>query len=478
MAKEAEPFTPEHIGDRASTLRGALAYFQQHLPRVAKGETAVIEGTTKEGKPYTKRYDYAQLDDVSEAILTLLGKLGLSWSCMPTLRKLEGENGHRFVLEYELAHDTDPQVKTGIWPLPDRANPQDVGTVITYARRYCLCSVTGVAPGGDDDDGARGREAASTGERLSTASELSLPPGDTDHLVAALEPQALTPLANYWPLWEIVTKRRAADKPSPVEHDGGVLTWKQLFGFALAQRIEQLETPAQCRAFFEEAKAAGGNPRLPWTWEGMNAADRLTARGKHLNNLLDEAARVADLALASASSIEELDKAAEMVRALDGKIAPERIQSLGEFRNQREEELRRATEPMEHDEPAPLDGPDDDTAPPSGEAYERLRAQIWKGGSLPELNDELNGAVERGEITQENFAELTVMLFERPERAAGAYTWFMWQLNGSTNEPALDAVRDDTKAAEHEGELTNEEARSIYSVIAAKRIDLKGLAYR
>lgn len=471
MAKEAEPFTPEHIGDRASTLRGALAYFQQHLPRVAKGETAVIEGITKEGKAYTKRYDYAQLDDVSEVILTLLGKLGLSWSCMPTLRKLEGENGHRFVLEYELAHDTDTQVKAGIWPLPDRANPQDVGAVITYARRYCLCSVTGVAPGGDDDDAARARAAAGPGERLSTASELSLPPGDTDHLVAALEPQALTPLADYWMLWEIVTKRRAADKPSPIEHDGKILTWKKLFGFSLAQRIEQLETPAQCRAFFEEAKAAGGTPRLPWPWEDVNAADRLKARGSHLNFLLDEQYRITELAVASASDMDELDKAVEMIRALDGKIPHERIQSLGKFRNQREDALRRALVPAD-----PRPEPETEHMAASDGAYENLRAAIWKGASTTDMADALLGGVERGEITQQDYAQLHDLLHERPEPQGDQYTWLMWQVNEAPNEIALDTIKGSIKDDGHG--LDADQQRSILGVMAGRRVQMRGAEYR
>jgi hypothetical protein len=40
---------------------------------------------------------------------------------------------------------------------------QDIGSAETYARRYCLVALTGVAPGGDDNDGANanaGRQAS------------------------------------------------------------------------------------------------------------------------------------------------------------------------------------------------------------------------------------------------------------------------------------------------------------------------------
>lgn len=444
----------------------ALSWLQGALPRVAKGERADV---VKDGKKLYD-YQYADLTDVSEAVLPLLSKVGLSWITRPTMAELGG--AWRFVLAYELRHESGAKIE-GVWPLPDRADPQAVGSHITYGRRYCLCAVTGLAPGGDDD-GTAAKEASKQGERLSTASELSLPPADTDHLVAALEPQALTPLADYWMLWEIVTKRRAADKSSPIEHDGKILTWKQLFGFSLAQRIEHLETPAQCRAFFEEAKAAGGNPRLPWIWEGTNAADRLKARGSHLNFLLDERFRVAELAVASASSIEELDKAAEMVRALDGKIAHERIQSLGKFRDQREGALRReapSAEPIGQEESEVTEH-----VAASGAAYEILRAQIWKGASTIDMADTLLGSVERGEVTQEDYVQLHDLLHERPEPNGDQYTWLMWRVNEAPDEYALDEIKESIKNDGHG--LDADQQRSIMGVIAGRRVTMRGTEYR
>jgi hypothetical protein len=91
------PSTPTvnrlELDDARQSLDAAMAYLQTHLPRVAKGETAEITGTTKDGRPFTKKYDYAQLDDVSEAILPLLGRLGLSWRCRPDPRPPGGGSG-------------------------------------------------------------------------------------------------------------------------------------------------------------------------------------------------------------------------------------------------------------------------------------------------------------------------------------------------------------------------------------------------
>jgi hypothetical protein len=128
------------------TLAEALAALQARLPRVAKEHTAKVE-SQRTGKTHT--YDYADLTDVSAAILPVLSSLGLSFSACPTVM----EDGGRFVLDYQLRHTSGEQA-SGLYPLPDpdRLGSQDLGKAITYARRYALCAVTGLAPGGDDDD--------------------------------------------------------------------------------------------------------------------------------------------------------------------------------------------------------------------------------------------------------------------------------------------------------------------------------------
>lgn len=127
------------------TLAAALAAFQTEVPRIEKGKTA------QAGK-YS--YDYADLSDVTAVVLPLLGKHGLAWSAAPTVT----DNG--FVLEYQLAHVSGEAI-TGTYPLPPaNTPPQQMGSAITYARRYALCSVTGVAPGGDDDDAQAAQQAA------------------------------------------------------------------------------------------------------------------------------------------------------------------------------------------------------------------------------------------------------------------------------------------------------------------------------
>jgi len=123
-----------------TTLAEALAAVQADLPEVRKAETAKVP--TKTGGSYS--YTYADLAAITRVILPRLGQVGLSWTTKPTIV------GDRFVLVYKLLHSSG-EFEEGAYPLPDRGSPQEIGSAITYARRYALCSVTGVAPDDDDD---------------------------------------------------------------------------------------------------------------------------------------------------------------------------------------------------------------------------------------------------------------------------------------------------------------------------------------
>jgi hypothetical protein len=120
-------------------LNKALAAFQLAIPRIDKSATADTGSYT---------YDYAPLDAVVAKVMPLLGKHGLSLITRPTVTA-DG----RFVLSYSLLHASGER-EDGDYPLPERGKPQELGSALTYARRYILCAVTGVAPGGEDDDGA------------------------------------------------------------------------------------------------------------------------------------------------------------------------------------------------------------------------------------------------------------------------------------------------------------------------------------
>ncbi|QGJ89461.1 ERF family ssDNA binding protein [Microbacterium phage Smarties] len=125
-------------------LASALAGFHEHLPTVAKGNTAKVEGSRG-----SYSYDYADLKDVSAAILPALANVGLTWITRPDT----AEDG-TIELHYMLVHADSGETIEGSVAVGRKGDRwQDLGGALTYARRYMLVSVTGVAPGGDDNDG-------------------------------------------------------------------------------------------------------------------------------------------------------------------------------------------------------------------------------------------------------------------------------------------------------------------------------------
>lgn len=143
---ETEPDTLK--APALSNLAEALSSLQRDLVPVARDTDVTVK--TDKG---SYSYSFADLAAITRMLYPLLGKLGLSFTAAPTMN----ERG-QFVLRYKLLHDSGEFI-SGEYPLPtDVKSPQAMGSAITYARRYCLCAVTGVVT--DDDDGAAAQHAA------------------------------------------------------------------------------------------------------------------------------------------------------------------------------------------------------------------------------------------------------------------------------------------------------------------------------
>lgn len=130
---------------RQPGLAAALAAVQAELPPVAKTKEAKVKGQTKDGRSFDYTYKYADLADVSAAVMPLMGKHGLAFTCQPTLR----DDG-KFGLAYQLLHESGELID-GWYPLDASMSVQQIGGHITYARRYVLCALTGVAAEEDTD---------------------------------------------------------------------------------------------------------------------------------------------------------------------------------------------------------------------------------------------------------------------------------------------------------------------------------------
>lgn len=162
---ETTSTTPAQPGH--ATLAEALAAFQAAMPTVPKNKRATIPG--KDGRAGYS-YQYADLADLVVAAAPLLSAHGLSFFAAP--RRVEG------TAQYELAgvllHRSGDR-EEGSLPLTGRT-PQEIGSSITYARRYLLGCLSGIVTDEDDD----GRSAPA--ERLVTAPPPAEPPTEEELL--------------------------------------------------------------------------------------------------------------------------------------------------------------------------------------------------------------------------------------------------------------------------------------------------------
>lgn len=130
-------------------LAAALAKFQGAMPSVPKDKTATVP--TKSGGSYS--YKYADLADVTAAATPILAKNELAFICIPE----EGNRG--FILRGLLVHSSGEQIE-GFLPLYGGTN-QELGSSLTYGRRYLLGALTGIVTD-VDDDGATAKESGRT----------------------------------------------------------------------------------------------------------------------------------------------------------------------------------------------------------------------------------------------------------------------------------------------------------------------------
>jgi uncharacterized membrane protein YgcG len=95
------------------------------------------------------RSKYADLAAVRDAIIPVFNKHGLSIIQAPTSDLVGG-----FTLETRVMHSSGSEI---IWnfPLPsDTSKMQSIGSAISYARRYTLSAIAGIASEEDDDGNA------------------------------------------------------------------------------------------------------------------------------------------------------------------------------------------------------------------------------------------------------------------------------------------------------------------------------------
>lgn len=114
---------------------------------LAKAQGEIQDAVTDSANPFFKS-KYADLHSVISAIKDPLSKHGLAYVQSPDFE------GNTVTLVTTLMHSSGEWVKSRITMTPQKPDPQGIGSVITYARRYALAAIVGIAQQDDDAEAA------------------------------------------------------------------------------------------------------------------------------------------------------------------------------------------------------------------------------------------------------------------------------------------------------------------------------------
>ena len=131
--------------ENINELASALARFQAEVKPAIKGST----------NPYFKS-KYADLQACWDAAREPLTKNGLS--LVQGCRFSEG--GDVVTIETRLMHSSGQWIENSLTMKPAKADPQGIGSCITYGRRYSMGSTLGLVTEEDDDGNAATHEPA------------------------------------------------------------------------------------------------------------------------------------------------------------------------------------------------------------------------------------------------------------------------------------------------------------------------------
>lgn len=125
---------------------------------LAKAQGAFRTASKSNVNPHFKTR-YASLADLMEAVRQPLSDNGLAIVQAPDMRR------EAFVLVTRLTHASGQWFES-LYPLPTNGGPQQLGSAITYARRYALAAMLSVAADEDeDDDGEVAKDATASVKR-------------------------------------------------------------------------------------------------------------------------------------------------------------------------------------------------------------------------------------------------------------------------------------------------------------------------
>lgn len=164
VEKQAEKVRIEQSKIKHDNIYSALSAFQGELKPMAK--SGHVEFPTQKG---TVKFDYTPLGEIMTNIYPLLAKHGLSvrhevtkegveailvhetYKYVPPALALAGEAEGSTIREIAGSGYTQGEIRSGIVPIKTGGEMKDTGAALTYARRYTLTMVLGIASEDDKD---------------------------------------------------------------------------------------------------------------------------------------------------------------------------------------------------------------------------------------------------------------------------------------------------------------------------------------
>lgn len=150
---------PKQEGEIYAVLAAAQAEFKNP----EKTKDGHVSGTSKSGNRYEYTFKYADIGDVLEILLPVLSKHGLAMTQPTEIR------GEMLVLK-TILHYNSEKIESEYPVCSLNGNHQSMGAAMTYARRYALTSLAGIAAV-EDTDGAGAAPVGDGGKVKMTASQ-------------------------------------------------------------------------------------------------------------------------------------------------------------------------------------------------------------------------------------------------------------------------------------------------------------------
>lgn len=148
--------------DMSKELYTALAKAQAEIKNPPLNKTGQATSTVK--------YKYSDLACTLESIKPSLNKYGLSLIQLVDIKPDLG-----VVLLTRICHESGAHIES-MYPLKETARPQEMGSQITYARRYSITAMLAIA-GEEDDDGALAQKETQNDTRNTTTNRDTKQPG-------------------------------------------------------------------------------------------------------------------------------------------------------------------------------------------------------------------------------------------------------------------------------------------------------------